>query len=71
MFVDKCGRETHGERAYRQVCGQKRRNVTVGAAVSSIIGLVFHSAFLGGMNAERFSDLLTQARLLTLTQTKQ
>ena len=68
MFVGKCGRE---RRAYRQVCGQRRRNVTVGPAVSSIIGLVFHSAFVGGMNAERFSDFLTQARLLTLTPTKQ
>ena len=67
MFADKCGRE---RRAYRQVCGQKRRNVAVGAAVSSIIGLAFHSAFVGDMNAERFSEFLTQARLLTLTQTK-
>ena len=35
----------------------------VGLAVSPIIGLVFHSAFVGGMNAEFFSDFLIQARL--------
>ena len=32
-------------------------------AISPINGLVFHSAFLGGMNAVRFSDFLVQARL--------
>ena len=32
-------------------------------AISSINGLVLHSAFLGGMNAVRFSDFLVQARL--------
>ena len=31
--------------------------------VTPIIGLVFHSAFVRGMNAERFSAFLTQARL--------
>ena len=32
-------------------------------AISPINGLVFHSAFLGGMTGQRFNDFLTQARL--------
>ena len=73
VFVDECGyniwtarshgRARRGERAYRQVCGQRGRNVTVCLAISPINGLVFHSAYLGGMNAVRFSDFLVQARL--------
>ena len=73
VFVDKCGyniwtarshgRARRGERAYRQVCGQRGRNVTVCLARSRINGLVSHSAYLGGMNAMRFSDFLVQARL--------
>ena len=31
-------------------------------AISPINGLVFSSAFVGGMNAARFDDFLTQAR---------
>ena len=49
-----------GERAYRQVCG---RNVTVALAVSLINGLVFHAAFLGGMNGERFTNFLAEVRI--------
>ena len=72
VFVDKCGynigARSHGrarrrERAYRQVCGQRGLNATVCLAISRINGLVFHSAYLGGMNAVRFSDFLVQARL--------
>ena len=73
IFVDECGyniwtarshgRERLGERAYRQVCGQRVRNVTVALAISPTNGLVFHSAFLGGMTGQRFNDFLTQARL--------
>ena len=37
--------------------------MTVGLAVSPIAGLVFHTAFLGGMTAERFGDFLMQTRL--------
>ena len=51
-----------GERAYRQVCGQRGKNVTVALAISPTNGLVFHSA-LGGMTGQRFNDFLTQARL--------
>ena len=52
-----------GERAYRQVCGQRGRNGTVALAISPTNGLVFHSAFLGGMTGQRFNDFLPQARL--------
>ena len=37
--------------------------MTVCLAVSANGGLVFHMAFLGGMNRERFGDFLTQTRL--------
>ena len=73
IFVDACGyniwtatsngRARLGERAYRQVCGQRERNVTVALAISPTNALVFHSAFLGGMTGQRFNDFLTQARL--------
>ena len=73
VFVDECGyniwtfrsqgRARTGERAYRQVCGQQGRNVTVALAISPTNGLVFHSAFLGGMNGNKFDDFLAQARL--------
>ena len=32
-------------------------------AILPINGLVFHSAFIGGMNAQRFDDFLAQTRL--------
>ena len=57
------GRARLGERAYRQVCGQRGRNVTVALAISPTNGLVFHSSFLGGMTGQRFNDFLTRARL--------
>ncbi|XP_067017988.1 uncharacterized protein [Acropora muricata] len=73
IFVDECGynmrtarshgRARLGMRAYRQVCSQRGRNVTVALAISPTNGLVFHSAFLGGMTGQRFNDFLTQARL--------
>ena len=50
------------ERAYRQVCGQRGRNVTVMMAISPINGFVPHSAIVGSMNAPRFNEFLTQAR---------
>ncbi|XP_068701076.1 uncharacterized protein [Montipora foliosa] len=73
VFIDECGyniwtarthgRARRGERAYRQVCGQRGRNVTVTMAISPTNGLVFHSACIGGMNAQRFDDFLAQTRL--------
>lgn len=57
------GRALRGERAIRQACGQRGRNVTAAMAISPTSGLVFHSAILGGMNARRFDDFLAQTRL--------
>ena len=48
--------------AYRQVCGQRGRNVTVELAISASNGLVLHSAIIGGNNTQRFSDVLAQTR---------
>ena len=72
VFIDECGyniwtarnhgRARQGEHAYRQVCGQRGRNVTVALAVSPVNGLVFHSAYVGGMNAPRFNTFLAQTR---------
>ena len=73
MFLDECGyniwtarshgRAWQGQRAYRQVCGQGGRNLTVTMAISRIHGLVFSSAFAGGMNAALFDNFMTQARI--------
>ena len=73
VFSDECGyniwtarnqgRARIGDKAYRQVCGQRGRNVTVALAISPTNGLVFHSAIIGGMNTQRFSDVLAQKRL--------
>ena len=70
VLIDECGyniwtarthgRARRGERAYRQVCGQQGRNVTVKMAISPTNCLVFHSACIGGMNAQRFDDFLAQ-----------
>ena len=72
VFIDECGyniwtarnhgRARQGERAYRQECGQRGRNVTLVLAESPVNGLVFHSAYIGGMNALRFNDFLVQTR---------
>ena len=63
VFIDECGyniwtarnhgRERQGMRAYRQVCDQRGWDVTVARAVSPVNGLMFHSAYMGGMNAPR------------------
>lgn len=73
VFIDECGcniwtarthrRARRGERDYRQVCGQRGRNKTVTTAISPTNGLVFHSAVIDGMNAQRFDDFLAQTRL--------
>ena len=73
VFVEECGyniwtarshgRTQQGERAYRPVCDQRGRNLTVTMAISHINRLVFSSAAVGGMNAERFNNfLLAQVR---------
>ena len=73
VFIDECGYNIWtarnqggariGDRAYRQVCGQRGRSVTVALAISSSNGLVFHSAIISGKNTQRFSDVLAQTRL--------
>ena len=73
VFIDECGyniwtsrsqgRARRGGPAFRQVCGQQGRKVTVTMVISPTNGLVFHSAVIGGMNACRFDDFLTQPRL--------
>lgn len=72
VFIDECGyniwtarsngRTAMGERAYRQVCGQRGRNVTVVLAISARTGLVQYTAEVGGMNNQRFNDFLVQTR---------
>ena len=72
IFVDECGyniwtsrshgRARIGERAYRQVCGKRGRNVTIVMAVSPTNGLVHHSAHVGGMNGPCFNDFLAETR---------
>ena len=47
---------TQGMRAYRQVCDQRGWDVTVALAVSPVNGLMFHSAYICGMNAPRLND---------------
>jgi len=73
VFIDECGyniwtarsqgRARRGERAYRQVCGQRGRNVTAALAISPTNGLIFHSPLIGGMNAQRFDAFVAQTRL--------
>ena len=47
----------------KYVVSEPGRNVTVRLAISPTNGLVFHSAFLGGMTGQILNDFLTQARL--------
>jgi len=67
VFIDECGcniwtaRSQRGERAYRQVCGQRGKNMTWHWQFPPLV--VFHSAILGGMNGRRFDDFLAQTRL--------
>ena len=66
VFIDECGyniwtasnhgREKQGMGAYRKVCDQRGWDVTVALAVSPVKGLMFHSAYIGGMNAPRLND---------------
>ena len=49
-------------RAYRQVCDQRGWDVTVALAVSSVNGLMFHSAYIGGINAPRLNDFAAKTR---------
>ena len=55
IFIDECGfniwtarnhggttAAQRGDRAYRQVCGQRSRNITICLAISPVFGLVMH-----------------------------
>ena len=55
-----CGRGRVGDRAYRQVCGQRGRNVTICLAISPNAGLIHHKTMQGGMNRDRFNEFLVQ-----------
>ena len=70
VFIDECGfniwsarnhgRSQRGDRAYRQVCGQKGRNITICLAISPVFGLVHHTIREGGMRRESFTEFLEQ-----------
>ena len=72
VFIDECGyniwtarsngRARVGERAYRQVLGQRGRNVAITLAMSPTVGLVHYTVQIGGMNARLFYEFLVQAR---------
>lgn len=72
VFIDECGyniwttrsygRALVGDRAYKQVCGQRDRNVTIIMAISARTGLVHHSAEVRGMNNQRFNDFFVETR---------
>ena len=68
IFIDECGfnirtarnhgRSERGDRAYRQVWGQRGRNITWCLAISPVFGLVHHIIQMGGMNGESFNNFL-------------
>ena len=70
VFADECGfniwtarsqgRALRGERAYRQVAGQRGNNITITLAVSSTFGLIHHSMHIGGTNQARFQAFLQE-----------
>ena len=71
VIVDECGfniwtarsqgRALRGERAYRQVAGQRGNNITITLAVSSTFGLIHHSMHIGGTNQGRFQAFLQES----------
>ena len=68
VFIDECGfniwtsrsqgRLQQGDRAYRQVCGQKGRNITICLAISPVIGLIYLKIQSGGMTGALFNEFL-------------
>ena len=68
VFIDECGfsiwtlrsqwRSQQGNRAYRQVCGQKGKNITICLAISPLFGLIYHKIQLGGMTGALFNEFL-------------
>ena len=49
-------------RAYRQMCDQRGWAVTVALAVSPVNGMMFHSAYIGEMNAPRLNHFAAYTR---------
>ena len=70
IFIDECGfniwtsrshgRSRRGDRAYRQVCGQRGRNITICLAISAIYGVVHHTIRMGAMTGPLFNEFLVQ-----------
>ena len=68
VFIDECGyniwtarshgRSRRGDRAYRQVCDQKGRNITICLAISPVIDVIHHVIQMGGMTRELFTEFL-------------
>ena len=68
VFIDECGyniwtarshrHSRRGDRAYRRVCGQKGRNITICLAISPVIGVIHHVIQMGGMTRELFTKFL-------------
>ena len=67
VFIDECGfniwtsrsqgRSRQGDRAYRQVCGQKGRNITICLAISPVFGLIYHKIQSVGMTGALFNEI--------------
>ena len=51
-------RSRQGDRAYRQVCGQKGRNITICLAISPVFGLIYHKIQSGGTTGALFNEFL-------------
>ena len=49
-------------RAYSQVCDQRGWDVTVSLAVSPVNAPMFHSPYIGGMNAPRLNNFAAETR---------
>ena len=58
------GRAPIGERVHRMVAGQRGRNVSVIAAISDRVGLVYHEIVHRSVNREVFIDFLTSLSVI-------
>ena len=72
VFIDECGfnictsqsrgRSRRGDTAYRQVCGQKGRNITICLAISAVFGLIHHTIQMGAMTGDRTVQRISAER---------
>ena len=60
MDSQESSRSRIGDPAYRQVCGQKGRNITIGFAILPVYGVLYHSIHLGGMTRDLFNQFLVK-----------